>query len=218
MKITKNDIREAILEALNEESEAVPKPETGDVNAAEQGIAAQVYQFLLDIAAQPDMDLNNKRNLIQIVMQMLAKRLKQPDPSALDPQTDASDGPKTPAINVKKDRTRKTGTQAGMDARRLAVNAASLQEEGCGDQMHMPAQEPEIDQDTQMHHDQGDPGESELAKSQLYRASQYAGELEQMIHDGEELDAWVQAKITKASDYLSSVKHYLQYKKTKGDH
>ena len=29
-----------------------------------------------------------------------------------------------------------------------------------------------------------------------------------MIHDGEELDAWIQAKITKAVDYLSSVKHY----------
>ena len=56
-----------------------------------------------------------------------------------------------------------------------------------------------------------------MAKSQLYRTAEYASELEQMIQDGEELDAWVQAKITKASDYLSSVKHYLQYKKTKGD-
>ncbi len=62
-----------------------------------------------------------------------------------------------------------------------------------------------------------DQDESQMAKSQLYRTAEYASELEQMIQDGEELDAWVQAKITKASDYLSSVKHYLQYKKTKGD-
>jgi hypothetical protein len=73
-------------------------------------------------------------------------------------------------------------------------------------------------QELPMQHHHGDHGESEMAKSQLYRASQYAGELEQMIHDGEQLDAWVQAKITKASDYLSSVKHYLQYKKSKGEH
>ena len=57
-----------------------------------------------------------------------------------------------------------------------------------------------------------------MAKSQLYRTAEYATELEQMIEDGEELDSWVQAKITKASDYLSSVKHYLEYKKMRGDH
>ena len=38
-----------------------------------------------------------------------------------------------------------------------------------------------------------------------------------MIMDDEELDGWVQAKITKASDYLSSVKHYLYYKNVRGD-
>ena len=61
-------------------------------------------------------------------------------------------------------------------------------------------------------------GEGRMAKSQLYRTAEYAAELEQMIEDGEELDSWVQAKITKASDYLSSVKHYLEYKKMRGDH
>ena len=53
-------------------------------------------------------------------------------------------------------------------------------------------------------------------KSDLYKAANYATELEQMIQDGEELDGWVQAKITKAADYLSSVKHYLEYEKIKG--
>ena len=60
-------------------------------------------------------------------------------------------------------------------------------------------------------------GEGRMARSQLYRTAEYATELEQMIQDGEELDAWVQAKITKASDYLSSVKHYLEYKRIRGD-
>jgi hypothetical protein len=60
-------------------------------------------------------------------------------------------------------------------------------------------------------------GEGRMAKSQLYKAATYAAELEEMIQDGEELDGWVQAKITKASDYLSSVKHYLEYKKIRGN-
>ena len=63
-----------------------------------------------------------------------------------------------------------------------------------------------------------DDGESSMAKSQLYRTAENATQLEQMIEAGEELDAWVQAKITKASDYLSSVKHYLEYRKIQGDH
>ena len=32
------------------------------------------------------------------------------------------------------------------------------------------------------------------------------------ISEEEGLEGWVQAKITKASDYLSSVKHHLEYK------
>ena len=69
MKITKNEIRQAILEALNETGEVPPATtgETGDVNSAEQGIAAQVNRFMLDLAAQPGLDLNSKRNIIQIV-------------------------------------------------------------------------------------------------------------------------------------------------------
>ena len=61
-----------------------------------------------------------------------------------------------------------------------------------------------------------DDHEASMAKSDLYKAANYATELEQMIQDGEELDGWVQAKITKAADYLSSVKHYLEYEKIKG--
>ena len=59
--------------------------------------------------------------------------------------------------------------------------------------------------------------ESQMAKSQLHRTAEYASEVGHMIQNGEQLDAWVQAKITKASDYLSSVRHYLYYKNAKGD-
>ena len=50
-----------------------------------------------------------------------------------------------------------------------------------------------------------------MAKSQLYKAAKYAIKLHAMISDTDNLEPWVQAKITKASDYLQVVKHYMEY-------
>ena len=50
-----------------------------------------------------------------------------------------------------------------------------------------------------------------MAKSQLYKTAKYAIKLHAMISDTDNLEPWVQAKITKASDYLSAVKHYMEY-------
>lgn len=55
--------------------------------------------------------------------------------------------------------------------------------------------------------------ESSMAKSQLYSIAKYAIELMKMIEDGEQLDAWVQSKITKAADYVNSVKNYMEGEK-----
>lgn len=58
------------------------------------------------------------------------------------------------------------------------------------------------------HQDPND--ESDMAKTQLYATAKYAIELLKMIQDGTQLDAWVQSKITKAADYIDSVKHYME--------
>ena len=50
-----------------------------------------------------------------------------------------------------------------------------------------------------------------MAKSQLYKIAKYAGELHSMIADTDELEPWMQAKITKAADYMGAVKHYMEY-------
>ena len=50
-----------------------------------------------------------------------------------------------------------------------------------------------------------------MAKSQLYKIAKYAGELHSMIGDTDELEPWMQAKITKAADYMGAVKHYMEY-------
>jgi hypothetical protein len=192
MKITKNDIKRAILESLNEEgaldvkkdrasagvgkattqTRTATKATAGEISPQERNIATKVYEYILQLAAEEGMDLNTKRNVIQIVFDLLDKRM-HPGGSSTE------DDPLTTT-------------------------------EGCGSSMPSTQPLPQVTSDY-------DQDESQMAKSQLYRTAEYASELEQMIHDGEELDAWVQAKITKASDYLSSVKHYLQYKKTKGD-
>jgi len=51
--------------------------------------------------------------------------------------------------------------------------------------------------------------ESDMAHGQLANILELAKELNEMIQDGEQLDAWVQAKLTKAEDYLNSVYRYL---------
>ena len=51
--------------------------------------------------------------------------------------------------------------------------------------------------------------ESDMAKSQLKSIQSNASKLISMIGDKEQLDAWVQSKLTKAEDYLNSVEGYL---------
>lgn len=56
-----------------------------------------------------------------------------------------------------------------------------------------------------------------MAKSQLYKLAKYAAELHKMINDSDDLEPWVQAKITAASEDISAVKHYMEYLLTGGD-
>lgn len=58
-----------------------------------------------------------------------------------------------------------------------------------------------------------DDHEAEMARADLYKLAKYSVKLFRMIEEGEELEGWVQAKITKASDYVSSVYHHLEYEK-----
>ena len=53
--------------------------------------------------------------------------------------------------------------------------------------------------------------EGRMAKSQLHKMREYTDKLTSMLDDNTQLEGWVQAKLTKASDYLSAVFHYLDY-------
>ena len=61
--------------------------------------------------------------------------------------------------------------------------------------------------------DQRDNHEAAMARADLYKCANYSFKLFKMIQEGQELEGWVQAKITKAADYISSVYHYLEYEK-----
>jgi hypothetical protein len=53
--------------------------------------------------------------------------------------------------------------------------------------------------------------EGKMAKADLYKTAKYSLKLFKMMEDNAQLEGWVQAKITKAADYLASVYHYLEY-------
>jgi len=53
--------------------------------------------------------------------------------------------------------------------------------------------------------------EGGMAKSQLYKLAKYAMMLHDSLQDNDQLEAWVQSKITMASEYIGKVKHYLEY-------
>ena len=53
--------------------------------------------------------------------------------------------------------------------------------------------------------------EASMALNQLLKIGKHAIKLHGMIDDHTEMESWVQEKIAKAADYISSVKHYLEY-------
>jgi len=60
--------------------------------------------------------------------------------------------------------------------------------------------------------------EGRMAKAQLYKITKYAMEIMENLHDDDELESWVQSKITKAASYMSAAKHYLEYEYTNPPH
>ena len=91
-----------------------------------------------------------------------------------------------------------------IDSAAKTAAVSTIKTSKAGDKVEVPTKSMEEDH----HEDPND--ESSMAKSQLYHIANYAIELMKMIQDGTQLDAWVQSKITKAADYIDSVKHYME--------
>ena len=53
--------------------------------------------------------------------------------------------------------------------------------------------------------------EGAMVKADLFKLAQYSYKLFKKIEDNDQFESWVQAKVTKAADYIASVYHYLEY-------
>jgi len=58
--------------------------------------------------------------------------------------------------------------------------------------------------------------EGAMSKKELFHMSQKAGQLHDMLADDEELEPWVQAKVTKAASMVAAVFDHLMYEKRPG--
>jgi hypothetical protein len=65
----------------------------------------------------------------------------------------------------------------------------------------------EVPSEHQVDHDD----EGAMVKADLFKLAKYSVKLFKKIEDEDQFESWVQAKITKAADYISSVYHYLEY-------
>ena len=61
-------------------------------------------------------------------------------------------------------------------------------------------------------------GEASMMKSQLFKISNYARELHNMIGDDDNLPEWMQSKIAQIDQMIGSVKHALEYDQVSGDY
>ena len=62
--------------------------------------------------------------------------------------------------------------------------------------------------------------EVQMARAELYKLAKYSIKLHEMlkgVSEREGLEGWVQSKITKAADYISSVYHHLDYDMNMGE-
>ena len=60
--------------------------------------------------------------------------------------------------------------------------------------------------------------EGAMAKGELIKLASYAEKLQEHMQDDEQLEAWVQAKITMAAQNIASVYHYMAYEKKIGEY
>lgn len=83
--------------------------------------------------------------------------------------------------------------------------------------LEAPGQPPIVGQEQKGDYTKDPDGyEGEMAKRSLFHMAQQAQQLHDMIREDENLEPWVQAKITKAADYLEKAFKAISYDKGPG--
>lgn len=73
----------------------------------------------------------------------------------------------------------------------------------------------ELNEDNPDNPEAVDDHEGHMAKADLMAINKHSKEIYNMLGDNEELEGWVQAKITKAAEYMNAVYNNMNYEKTK---
>lgn len=60
-------------------------------------------------------------------------------------------------------------------------------------------------------------GESYMARGTAWKAAESAKVVHELLNDDTDLPEWVEAKLTKAADYLNVVEDYISYKGVRGE-
>jgi hypothetical protein len=90
------------------------------------------------------------------------------------------------------------------------MNISPLAGQGTlGGPIVMAVKTPPVDEPDE--NEEHDHSEIEMAASELYKLAEYTPKLLEMVKEMPSLEGWVASKITKASDYISSVYHWLDY-------
>jgi len=179
-----------------------------DVLGPEPKNAAQAADLAIKLQIQDDMGMNNTGyNLDDLVSALGSLREKIKYTTKVD-FTDDAVGGRDEAMDEAVNEARFMGG--------MGFGAPTLSEDldeghcGCGspDMLipHRPADHEHDVRDLDHSDDEGS-----MALSQLRRSAKYSQKLGDMIRESDDLPEWVESKITKASDYLGSVYHYLDY-------
>ena len=83
--------------------------------------------------------------------------------------------------------------------------------------VYIQAGQPKDSHDHEDMHEFDYDGEIDMARAELLKATDYSQKLFDMVANNKALPGWVASKITKASDYLSSVFHYMDYEMNYGE-
>lgn len=135
-----------------------------------------------------------------IANKLMPKVKEEPEAKEED---DLGLGPNTPSMvritSIGSTTPFKKKTEAPIEDEAVYIQAGEKEDYDCHDEGDSDKHEFDYD------------GEIDMSRAELLKANEYAAKLFELVAQAEALPGWVASKITKASDYLSSVYHYLDY-------
>jgi len=158
-----------------------------------QTLAEASYE--VKINGLPDMYIDSKSPVT--IKKQLRKQLRQPDDLVSITRITKAD-----KINVFRDRIKSAPLGEVSNITRVLAK-------GLSKAFPMKA----VEEKDPAEYDQ----EGDMAKGQLRTMMSAAKELENMLGDDDNLPEWVQSKITKATDYIDSVRDYLKSERDDDD-